>query len=118
MGRNSQRRKLLDLGDVTAVVGRAQHDFVHAQPRRQFLKAGLAAGGAALCARYAFAAPAATDARFVFIIQRGALDGLSAVPPIFERNDFRLTFLIPSRILCNSVTTSPWITPWAYVTTS
>jgi uncharacterized protein (DUF1501 family) len=59
-------------------------------PRRQFLKAGLAAGGAALCARYAFAAPAATDARFVFIIQRGALDGLSAVPPYGDPDYLRL----------------------------
>jgi uncharacterized protein (DUF1501 family) len=58
--------------------------------RRQFLKAGLATGGAALYARYAFAAPAATDARFVFIIQRGALDGLSAVPPYGDPDYLRL----------------------------
>jgi uncharacterized protein (DUF1501 family) len=49
--------------------------------RRSFLKFGLAAGGGAVCARFAFAAPASGDARFIFIIQRGALDGLSAVPP-------------------------------------
>jgi uncharacterized protein (DUF1501 family) len=58
--------------------------------RRQFLKLGLAAGGGALCARYAFAAPAVTDARFVFIIQRGALDGLSAVPPYADPDYARL----------------------------
>jgi uncharacterized protein (DUF1501 family) len=55
--------------------------FSHSLPRRRFLHLGLAAGGAAFAARYAFAAPAAGDARFIFIILRGALDGLSAVPP-------------------------------------
>ena len=58
--------------------------------RREFLKLGLAAGGGALCARYAFAAPAASAARFVFIIQRGALDGLSAVPPYADPDYARL----------------------------
>jgi uncharacterized protein (DUF1501 family) len=41
--------------------------------RRSLLKLGLAAGGAALAARYSFAAPAASPSRFVFIILRGAL---------------------------------------------
>jgi uncharacterized protein (DUF1501 family) len=58
--------------------------------RRDFLKLGFAAGGSALCARFAFAAPAVTDARFVFIIQRGALDGLSAVPPYADPDYARL----------------------------
>jgi uncharacterized protein (DUF1501 family) len=58
--------------------------------RRRFLQLGLAAGSGVLCARYAFAAPAASDARFVFIIQRGALDGLSAVPPYADPNYTRL----------------------------
>jgi uncharacterized protein (DUF1501 family) len=49
--------------------------------RRRFVQLGLAATGGILGARFAFAAPAAGDARFVFIILRGALDGLSAVPP-------------------------------------
>jgi uncharacterized protein (DUF1501 family) len=58
--------------------------------RRRFLQLGLAAGGGALTARYAFAAPAVTDARFVFIILRGALDGLSAVPPYGDPDYARL----------------------------
>jgi uncharacterized protein (DUF1501 family) len=57
--------------------------------RRQFLGSGAAAGVAAaftgvgglLPARFAFAA-APTDARFVFVLMRGALDGLAAVPPV------------------------------------
>src|SRR5665213_268807 len=52
--------------------------------RRQFLQLGLAGGAGLLATRFGFAAaPAAdaTDARFVFIILRGALDGLAAVPP-------------------------------------
>ena len=58
--------------------------------RRRFLQLGLAAGSSALCARFAFAAPAAGDARFVFIILRGALDGLSAVPPYADSDYLRL----------------------------
>ena len=50
--------------------------------RRQFVQTSLLAGaGAVLTTRLAFAA-APTDTRFVLIILRGALDGLSAVPPI------------------------------------
>ena len=59
-------------------------------PRRDFLKLGLALGGGALCTRFAFAAPASSDARFVFIILRGALDGLSAVPPYGDPDYARL----------------------------
>jgi uncharacterized protein (DUF1501 family) len=58
--------------------------------RRSLLQAGLAATGAAFAARYAFAAPAATPSRFVFIILRGALDGLSAVPPYADPDYARL----------------------------
>ena len=58
--------------------------------RRRFLQLGLAAGGSVLTARYAFAAPAVSDARFVFIILRGALDGLSAVPPYGDPDYARL----------------------------
>jgi uncharacterized protein (DUF1501 family) len=58
--------------------------------RRRFLQLGLAAGSGALCARFAFAAPAAGDARFVFIILRGALDGLAAVPPYADPDYPRL----------------------------
>ncbi len=59
-------------------------------PRRRFLQLGLMAGGGVLSARYAFAAPAVTDSRFVFIILRGALDGLSAVPPYGDPDYARL----------------------------
>jgi len=58
--------------------------------RRSVLQAGLAATGAAFAARYAFAAPAATPSRFVFIILRGALDGMSAVPPYADPDYARL----------------------------
>jgi uncharacterized protein (DUF1501 family) len=60
--------------------------------RRRFLTQGatsvgalagaVALGGSLLTTRMAFAAPSTgADGRFVFIILRGALDGLSAVPP-------------------------------------
>ena len=60
--------------------------------RRRFLTQGVtsvgalvgaaALGGSLLTTRIAFAAPGTgADGRFVFIILRGALDGLSAVPP-------------------------------------
>ena len=58
--------------------------------RRSLLQLGLATGAAALTARYSFAAPAAGDARLVFIIMRGALDGLSAVPPYADPDYARL----------------------------
>ena len=51
-------------------------------PRRRFLQLGLAAGGGLLGARFAFAAPASTDARFVFIIQRGELPLLRRPQPV------------------------------------
>ena len=47
--------------------------------RRTFVSGALAAGAAAMLPRCVFA-DAATDARFVFVILRGALDGLAAVP--------------------------------------
>ena len=54
--------------------------------RRRFLVNGSLAtgllGGCLVTTRMAFAAPgAANQGRFVFVILRGALDGLSAVPP-------------------------------------
>ncbi|HVW68833.1 MAG TPA: DUF1501 domain-containing protein [Steroidobacteraceae bacterium] len=51
--------------------------------RRDFLTAGaLAAGGALLTSRLSFANTAINGkCRFVFVILRGALDGLAAVPP-------------------------------------
>src|SRR5262249_47926254 len=50
------------------------------QTRRGFLQA---AGATALSfgARLTLAAPMQRDARFVFVLLRGALDGLAAVPP-------------------------------------
>jgi uncharacterized protein (DUF1501 family) len=50
--------------------------------RRDFLQlTGLAAGGALLGTRLAFAHTSAQRPRFVLVIMRGALDGLAAVPP-------------------------------------
>jgi uncharacterized protein (DUF1501 family) len=50
--------------------------------RRHFLGFGALAGAAAFVApRFAFAAESAGPTRFVFLILRGALDGLAAVPP-------------------------------------
>jgi uncharacterized protein (DUF1501 family) len=47
--------------------------------RRAFMSGALAAGVTAALPRFAFA-DVATDARFVLILLRGALDGLAAVP--------------------------------------
>ena len=58
--------------------------------RRTLLQLGLATGAAAVATRYSFAAPAAGSSRFVFIIMRGALDGLSAVPPYADPDYARL----------------------------
>jgi uncharacterized protein (DUF1501 family) len=50
--------------------------------RRSFLEASVFAGASTLVsARFALA-NAPTDSRFVFVLLRGALDGLSAVPPV------------------------------------
>ncbi len=55
--------------------------------RRQFLNLGaLAAGGAMLTTRLAFAHASERQARFVLVIMRGALDGLAAVPPYGDRD--------------------------------
>src|SRR5215469_8554931 len=55
--------------------------------RREFLGLGaLAAGGALLRARVAFALPDTGKSRFVLVIMRGALDGLAAVPPLGDRD--------------------------------
>jgi uncharacterized protein (DUF1501 family) len=59
--------------------------------RRQLLRGAAAAALTAavpgiLASRVSFAAPAAGDARFVFVLMRGALDGLAAVPPIGDAN--------------------------------
>ncbi len=63
--------------------------------RRDFLARSLAtgaalAGGSLLVSRVALAAPAASDARFIFVILRGALDGLAAVPPVGDPDYTRL----------------------------
>ena len=58
--------------------------------RRQFLTASaLAAGGALMTSRLAFARTN-TPSRFVFIILRGALDGLTAAPPYGDADYARL----------------------------
>jgi uncharacterized protein (DUF1501 family) len=50
--------------------------------RRSFLGSSLFAGATTLMASRLAFANAPTDARFVFVMLRGALDGLSAVPPV------------------------------------
>ena len=58
--------------------------------RRAFLGTSLFAGASTLVtSRLAFAS-APTDARFVFVLLRGALDGLSAVPPVGDPDYARL----------------------------
>jgi uncharacterized protein (DUF1501 family) len=55
--------------------------------RRKFLTtASLAAGGALLASRVVFAGAGDSASRLVIIIMRGALDGLSAVPPHGDRD--------------------------------
>jgi uncharacterized protein (DUF1501 family) len=50
--------------------------------RREFLSlSALAAGGAFVTTRLAFANVSESKSRFVLVIMRGALDGLAAVPP-------------------------------------
>jgi uncharacterized protein (DUF1501 family) len=58
--------------------------------RRRFLESSLFAGASTLVAsRLAFAA-VDTDSRFVFVLLRGALDGLNAVPPVGDPDYTRL----------------------------
>ncbi len=59
--------------------------------RRELLQRAAATAVSAavpgiLASRVSFAAPAAGDARFVFVLLRGALDGLAAVPPVGDAN--------------------------------
>jgi uncharacterized protein (DUF1501 family) len=67
--------------------------------RREFLARSLAAatatgaaltGGSLLVSRVALGATASTDPRFIFVILRGALDGLAAVPPVGDPDYARL----------------------------
>jgi len=50
--------------------------------RRSFLEASVFAGASTLVATRFAVANAPTESRFVFVLLRGALDGLSAVPPV------------------------------------
>jgi uncharacterized protein (DUF1501 family) len=54
----------------------------HSISRRRFLETSLFAGASSVIASRLAFANADTDARFVFVLLRGALDGLSAVPPL------------------------------------
>ena len=58
--------------------------------RRSFLLAGAAAAGGFVLAPYVSLAQTRGAGRFVFIILRGALDGLSAVPPYGDPDYARL----------------------------
>ncbi|MCD6073733.1 MAG: Tat (twin-arginine translocation) pathway signal sequence domain protein, partial [Rhodospirillales bacterium] len=50
--------------------------------RRNFLSFTAAAGALAFAPRLSFAASAQTERRFIFVIQRGAADGLEIAPPV------------------------------------
>jgi uncharacterized protein (DUF1501 family) len=58
--------------------------------RRTLIRLGLATGASVFAGQFSFAAPAAGQNRLVFIILRGALDGLSAVPPYGDPDYARL----------------------------
>ena len=58
--------------------------------RRTLLRQGAAAAAVSFGARFSLAAPASGDTRFVFILLRGALDGLAAVPPHADPDYLRL----------------------------
>jgi uncharacterized protein (DUF1501 family) len=51
---------------------------------------GLAGSGGLLAPRISFAAGDTADRRFVFVLLRGALDGLAAVPPVGDPDYVRL----------------------------
>jgi uncharacterized protein (DUF1501 family) len=57
---------------------------------RASLAAGIAASGGLLASRVSLAAPGSGDNRFVFVLLRGALDGLAAVPPVGDPDYARL----------------------------
>jgi uncharacterized protein (DUF1501 family) len=57
---------------------------------RASLAAGIAASGGLLASRVSLAAPRSGDNRFVFVLLRGALDGLAAVPPVGDPDYARL----------------------------
>jgi len=59
-------------------------------PRRSFLRFAAAGAGAILVSPYMALASVATDRRFVFIIQRGAADGLNIVIPYGDPDYARL----------------------------
>src|SRR5687767_8597826 len=62
--------------------------------RRSFLETSVFAGANTLVASRLAFANAPTDARFVFVLLRGALDGLSAVPPVGDPHYASLRGLI------------------------
>ncbi|MEO8315884.1 MAG: DUF1501 domain-containing protein [Pseudomonadota bacterium] len=61
-------------------------DYGRRKVLRGVAATALAAAPGILASRVSFAAPAAGEARFVFVLLRGALDGLAAVPPIGDAN--------------------------------
>jgi uncharacterized protein (DUF1501 family) len=58
--------------------------------RRSFLETSVFAGASTLVAARFALANAPTESRFVFVLLRGALDGLSAVPPVGDPDYARL----------------------------
>ncbi len=57
---------------------------------RSAVAASIAASGGLLATRISFAGQDAGQRRFVFVLLRGALDGLAAVPPVGDRDYARL----------------------------
>jgi uncharacterized protein (DUF1501 family) len=66
------------------------HERTASISRRSMIKSGLAGGASVFAGQFSFAAPATSPSRLVFIIMRGALDGLSAVPPYGDPDYARL----------------------------
>ncbi len=58
--------------------------------RRRFLQASLFAGATSVVSARLSLAAAPTESRFVFVLLRGALDGLNAVPPLGDPDYARL----------------------------
>ena len=58
--------------------------------RRKFLALAASTGALACAPRISFAASAQTERRFIFIIQRGAADGLEIAPPIGDPDYVRI----------------------------
>lgn len=76
----------------------------HALDRRRFVALGASGAGALLVAPHMVLARAETERRFVFIIQRGAADGLATVIPFGDPAHAALrATLVPEQSACRSL---------------